>query len=231
MSEDNVPSERSGSIALRMSLLFCSLLPSANTTSFYWKTRLWIGCRRRWPCSTVSATVGGLSRLVLFCSWTRSIGLERNCHWVQCAIISPTTKVYLLTASLTSGGDDYNAACDYILNRFVSLNQSEVKQVSHYSILSDNRYTPISLAQQIPPKSVSSWLPSMVPSLSASTNPRYHHTIQPPWLRSPLNHHHYPTPRSIKNSFIIRHKSWETRREESFQAIIIMLCNWNILEM
>jgi len=28
------------------------------------------------------------------------------------------------------GGDDYNAACDYILNRFVSLNQSEVKQVS-----------------------------------------------------------------------------------------------------
>jgi guanine nucleotide-binding protein G(i) subunit alpha len=27
------------------------------------------------------------------------------------------------------GGDDYNAACDYILNRFVSLNQSEVKQV------------------------------------------------------------------------------------------------------
>ena len=32
-------------------------------------------------------------------------------------------------ASLIAGGDDYNAACDYILNRFVSLNQSEVKQV------------------------------------------------------------------------------------------------------
>ena len=32
-------------------------------------------------------------------------------------------------SSLTIGGDDYNAACDYILNRFVSLNQSEVKQV------------------------------------------------------------------------------------------------------
>ena len=30
------------------------------------------------------------------------------------------------------GGDDYNAACDYILNRFVSLNQSEVKQVYSY---------------------------------------------------------------------------------------------------
>ena len=27
------------------------------------------------------------------------------------------------------GGDNYDAACDYILNRFVSLNQSEVKQV------------------------------------------------------------------------------------------------------
>jgi len=36
------------------------------------------------------------------------------------------------------GGDDYNAACDYILNRFVSLNQSDVKQVyTHFTCATD----------------------------------------------------------------------------------------------
>lgn len=36
------------------------------------------------------------------------------------------------------GGDDYNAACDYILNRFVSLNQSEVKQIyTHFTCATD----------------------------------------------------------------------------------------------
>lgn len=36
------------------------------------------------------------------------------------------------------GGDDYDKACDYILNRFVSLNQSEVKQIyTHFTCATD----------------------------------------------------------------------------------------------
>ncbi|BFZ58103.1 guanine nucleotide-binding protein subunit alpha [Savitreella phatthalungensis] len=38
------------------------------------------------------------------------------------------------------GGDDYNAACDYILNRFVSLNQSELKQIyTHFTCATDTQ--------------------------------------------------------------------------------------------
>jgi guanine nucleotide-binding protein G(i) subunit alpha len=36
------------------------------------------------------------------------------------------------------GGEDYNAACDYILNRFVSLNQSDAKQIyTHFTCATD----------------------------------------------------------------------------------------------
>jgi len=36
------------------------------------------------------------------------------------------------------GGNDYNAACDYILNRFVSLNQSNAKQIyTHFTCATD----------------------------------------------------------------------------------------------
>lgn len=36
------------------------------------------------------------------------------------------------------GGDDYAAACDYILNRFVSLNQHETKQIyTHFTCATD----------------------------------------------------------------------------------------------
>src|SRR6266498_2612426 len=36
------------------------------------------------------------------------------------------------------GGDDYDLACDYILNRFVSLNQSEDKQIyTHFTCATD----------------------------------------------------------------------------------------------
>jgi guanine nucleotide-binding protein G(i) subunit alpha len=36
------------------------------------------------------------------------------------------------------GGSEYNAACDYILNRFVSLNQSEFKQIyTHFTCATD----------------------------------------------------------------------------------------------
>ncbi|KAG5519708.1 hypothetical protein PMAC_001864 [Pneumocystis sp. 'macacae'] len=38
-----------------------------------------------------------------------------------------------------TGGDNYNAACDYILNRFVSLNQSDVKQIyTHFTCATDS---------------------------------------------------------------------------------------------
>jgi len=37
-----------------------------------------------------------------------------------------------------TGGEDYTAACDYILNRFVSLNQSETKQIyTHFTCATD----------------------------------------------------------------------------------------------
>merc|ERR1711977_502894 len=36
------------------------------------------------------------------------------------------------------GGDDYSLACDYILNRFVSLNQHETKQIyTHFTCATD----------------------------------------------------------------------------------------------
>lgn len=36
------------------------------------------------------------------------------------------------------GGPDYAAACDYILNRFVSLNQHETKQIyTHFTCATD----------------------------------------------------------------------------------------------
>ena len=37
--------------------------------------------------------------------------------------------VVAIVANFTTGGPDYAAACDYILNRFVSLNQAETKQI------------------------------------------------------------------------------------------------------
>ncbi|RUS13582.1 guanine nucleotide-binding protein subunit alpha [Endogone sp. FLAS-F59071] len=38
------------------------------------------------------------------------------------------------------GGDNYDAACDYILNRFVSLNQSETKQIyTHFTCATDTQ--------------------------------------------------------------------------------------------
>ena len=39
---------------------------------------------------------------------------------------------------MTTGGPDYAAACDYILNRFVSLNQHETKQIyTHFTCATD----------------------------------------------------------------------------------------------
>jgi guanine nucleotide-binding protein G(i) subunit alpha len=37
-----------------------------------------------------------------------------------------------------AGGADYQSACDYILNRFVSLNQQETKQIyTHFTAATD----------------------------------------------------------------------------------------------
>ena len=41
-------------------------------------------------------------------------------------------------ANRAIGGSDYAAACDYILNRFVSLNQHETKQIyTHFTCATD----------------------------------------------------------------------------------------------
>lgn len=42
------------------------------------------------------------------------------------------------TDIVSIGGPDYAAACDYILNRFVSLNQHETKQIyTHFTCATD----------------------------------------------------------------------------------------------
>lgn len=42
------------------------------------------------------------------------------------------------SSNITEGGPDYAAACDYILNRFVSLNQHETKQIyTHFTCATD----------------------------------------------------------------------------------------------
>ena len=42
------------------------------------------------------------------------------------------------SANIFQGGADYSAACDYILNRFVSLNQHETKQIyTHFTCATD----------------------------------------------------------------------------------------------
>lgn len=41
-------------------------------------------------------------------------------------------------SNISEGGPDYAAACDYILNRFVSLNQHETKQIyTHFTCATD----------------------------------------------------------------------------------------------
>lgn len=48
------------------------------------------------------------------------------------------TNFYPLPLMSSVGGHDYAAACDYILNRFVSLNQHETKQIyTHFTCATD----------------------------------------------------------------------------------------------
>ena len=51
---------------------------------------------------------------------------------------STLIKLNLPNPNVTEGGSDYAAACDYILNRFVSLNQHETKQIyTHFTCATD----------------------------------------------------------------------------------------------
>ena len=48
---------------------------------------------------------------------------------------------------MIQGGPDYAAACDYILNRFVSLNQHETKQIyTHFTCATDTTQIPFVMA-------------------------------------------------------------------------------------
>ncbi|KAJ3327201.1 hypothetical protein HDU76_012242, partial [Blyttiomyces sp. JEL0837] len=73
-----------------------------------------------------------------------------NSRWfVKTSIILFLNKIDLFKSKLPrspmgkyfpdfNGGDNYEAACDYILNRFVSLNQSEQKQIyTHFTCATD----------------------------------------------------------------------------------------------
>ena len=54
---------------------------------------------------------------------------------VSAAIVSRT-----FTDFPATGGPDYNSACEYILNRFVSLNQQETKQIyTHFTCATDTQ--------------------------------------------------------------------------------------------
>ena len=80
------------------------------------------------------------------------------------------------------GGADYAAACDYILNRFVSLNQHETKQIyTHFTCATDTTQIRFVMAAVNGPS-----LPHCLP-LASRTNPRpfrYHHPREPPGLWS-----------------------------------------------
>jgi guanine nucleotide-binding protein subunit alpha len=82
------------------------------------------------------------------------------------------------------GGDDYAAACDYILNRFVSLNQHETKQIyTHFTCATDTTQIRFVMA------AVNGKLPRLecFPNSSILTSCRYHHPREPASLRSHLN--------------------------------------------
>jgi guanine nucleotide-binding protein subunit alpha len=79
------------------------------------------------------------------------------------------------------GGDDYALACDYILNRFVSLNQHETKQIyTHFTCATDT--TQIRFVMAAVNGMHEPWK-----SLYSPTNlSRYHHPRKPPSLWSHL---------------------------------------------
>ena len=83
------------------------------------------------------------------------------------------------------GGDDYGAACDYILNRFVSLNQHESKQIyTHFTCATDTtqiRFVMAAVNGKLGRHS------SRSIAVCANEETRHHHPGEPPPLRSHLS--------------------------------------------
>ena len=75
-------------------------------------------------------------------------------------------------SNTAEGGPDYAAACDYILNRFVSLNQHETKQIyTHFTCATDT---------------------TQIRFVMAAVNGEYHFTylhIRPRLMAIPRHHH------------------------------------------
>jgi guanine nucleotide-binding protein subunit alpha len=81
------------------------------------------------------------------------------------------------------GGDDYAAACDYILNRFVSLNQHETKQIyTHFTCATDTTQIRFVMAAVN-----GETRRSLLWHARLLTCTRYHHPGKPPSVRSDLN--------------------------------------------
>jgi len=83
------------------------------------------------------------------------------------------------------GGADYAAACDYILNRFVSLNQAEQKQIyTHFTCATDTTQIRFVMAAVNGMSRV--FVPVLAMTLAMLTVSRYHHSGEPQTLRSHL---------------------------------------------
>ena len=82
-------------------------------------------------------------------------------------------------SNIAKGGPDYAAACDYILNRFVSLNQHETKQIyTHFTCATDT--TQIRFVMAAVNGECSRTVPSQVLSiLIYKPHRRYHHPRKP----------------------------------------------------
>lgn len=79
------------------------------------------------------------------------------------------------------GGADYAAACDYILNRFVSLNQAEQKQIyTHFTCATDTTQIRFVMA------AVNGELFDLHLVNQPANDNRYHHPREPETLRSDL---------------------------------------------
>lgn len=79
------------------------------------------------------------------------------------------------------GGADYPAACDYILNRFVSLNQAEQKQIyTHFTCATDTTQIRFVMA------AVNGEL-CFLTKLNGADDDRYHHPRESSTVRSDIN--------------------------------------------
>lgn len=84
------------------------------------------------------------------------------------------------------GGDDYAAACDYILNRFVSLNQHETKQIyTHFTCATDT--TQIRFVMAAVNGMQTSKLFNFLCSNLLTLRARYHYPGEPSFMRSHLD--------------------------------------------